>query len=415
MTKRVPNDGEKVTCWGQTITWTSEHPTDEDLKPLLYKYDKIGGDAYDRALQIFNDEQDMKKKEGQMPKGAPAKPDIFQIVKDHAATDPVLGKLWEQVNYVPDWVDWDQLARGQQIFWRYAMANLIGLGYQSLFVGMAAARTIEVLVRTGGFAPAAAQRRGIETAQWNLEIMRGIESLKPGGDGWVSTVRVRLLHSAVRSKIMQMYREKPEYYNEQEYGIPINDFDSAGTICTFSAAPIWFSLPQQKIQLRPQEIKDYVALWRYIAYLIGAPEEYFDSPDKCRKLQESGLYYEIDPNQNSKVLANNLLDAFSKGPPKLPSGLVRAGARALAGDELCDELEVGKSNFIWRGIWYSNMVMYKGFAYMCRSVPWLDKRNISMMKKLSWKIVVESKYGLKGEKTKFPLKYKPSYKVTKAE
>jgi hypothetical protein len=296
------------------------------------------------------------------------------------------------------------------------MANLVGLGYQSLFVGMAAARTIEVLVRTGGFSPAAAQRRGFETAQWNLEIMRSIDSLKPGGDGWVSTVRVRLLHSAVRSRIMKMAEARPEYFNTKEYGIPINDFDSAGTICTFSAAPIWFSLPRQKIQLRKQEIEDYVALWRYIAYLIGAPEEFFATPDKARKLQESALYYEIAPNNNSKVLANNLLGAFkNQGPMKVPSGLVNAGARKLAGDELCDVLEVGKPNIVYRGLWHSNMVFYKGFAYMCRSVPWLDKKNIKLMKKVTWSVVVEGKHGLKGEKTKFPMKYTPSYNLTKAE
>ena len=383
---------------------------------MLHTYDEVAAHAYDRALEMFNDQQAQLKKEGETPKGPPAKPDIFQIVKDNAANEPVLGALWEHVNTVPEWVDWEQLARGQKVFFRYAMANLIGLGYQSLFVGMAAARTIEVLVRTGGFAPAAAQKRSFETAQWNLEIMRDIDSLKPGGDGWVSTVRVRLLHSAVRSRIWKMAEAKSEYYNVKDFGIPINDFDSAGTICTFSAAPIWFSLPAQKIQLRKQEIEDYVALWRYIAYLIGAPEQFFSTPDKCRKLQESALYYEIDPNENSRVLANNLLGAFKNQPPlRLPGGMVNAGARKLAGDELCDELHVPKANFIYRGLWHGNMVFYKGFAYMCRSVPWLDKKNIAMMKKLTWSTVVEGKHGLKGEKTKFPLKYQPSYKLTKAE
>jgi hypothetical protein len=371
------------------------------MKPLLHKYDETGAHAYDRALEIFNDEQSRLKKEGGVMTGPPAKPDIYQIVKDNAADDPLLGKLWEHVNTVPTWVDWEQIERGQKVFWRYAMANLIGLGYQSLFVGMAAARTIEVLVRTGGFAQAAAQKRGFETAQWNLEIMKDVDSMKPGGDGWVSTVRVRLLHSAVRSKIWKMAEAKPEYYNVKDFGIPINDFDAAGTICTFSAAPIWFSLPAQKIQLRPQEIEDYVALWRYIAYVIGAPEEYFSTPDRCRKMQESALYYEIDPNDNSKVLANNLLKSFKNQPPmRLPGGLVNAAARSLAGDVLCDELEVPKDNFFYRGIWKSNINIYKGFAYLCRSVPMLDRKNIKMMKNLTWKVVVEGKHGLKGEKTK---------------
>lgn len=110
--------------------WTCEHPTEEQMKPLLQKFDEAGANAYDRALEIFNDEQARLKKDGGVVTGAPIKPDIYQIVKNNAAADPVLGKLWEHVNTVPDWVDWEQIGRGQKVFWRYAMANLIGLGYQ---------------------------------------------------------------------------------------------------------------------------------------------------------------------------------------------------------------------------------------------------------------------------------------------
>lgn len=406
----------KISVWGESFTWTAGHPKEEELKPLLHTYDEMAANAYDRALELFHDEQAQNKKESELSKGPPPKPDVFQIIKDNASSDPACAKLWAHVNHVPDWVDYDQLARGQDIFFRYALANMVGLGFQSLFVGMAAARVVEVLVRTGGFSPAASQRRGFETVQWNLEIMRDIASLKPGGDGWVSTIRVRLLHSAVRSKIMAMAKAKPEYFNIPEYGIPINDSDSAGTIGTFVSAPIWYSLPRQKIRLRKQEIEDYVALWRYIAYLMGAPEHFFSTPEKAQKYYESSMYYEFDPSENSKVLANNILNAFSKQSAlKLPMGFVNAIARKLAGNELCNELEVGNANVVWRGLWYTNMVVYKCIAYMCRSVPWLDKRNIKIMKNFSWKLVVEGKHGLKGEKSTFPMKYKPSYNLTKAE
>ena len=78
-------------------------------------------------------------------------------------------------------------------------------------------------------------------------------------------------------------------------------------------------------------------------------------------------------------------------------------------------LEVGKANLFYRGMWSSNVSIYKAISYLCRSVPWLDKKNINLMRKYTWKTVVENKHGLAGEKSKFPMKYIPNYKLTKAE
>jgi hypothetical protein len=324
--------------------------------------------------------------------------------------------LLEQAKTVPAWVDWKQIERGQLIFYRYAMANMIGLGFQSLFVGMAAARVIEVLSRTGGFSVAAAQKRGFETSQWILDVMKSLKSLQPGGEGWEATLRVRLLHSAVRSRIMAMAKERPEYFNLQEFGTPINDLHQIATIGSFSSAPIWYSLPRQKIHLRKQEIVDFVALWRYISYLIGSPDGWFETPEKALLIQQSIMYIELHPNHNSKVLANNMLEAFRRDSPvKMPAGLINASARHLAGDPLCDEWDIGKPNIVWRGIWHGNVSMYKGFAYMCRSVGWMDRGQIKFMRKVTYKLVVESKFGLKGEKTNFALKYMPHFNLTKAE
>jgi hypothetical protein len=57
-----------------------------------------------------------------------------------------------------------------------------------------------------------------------------LESIKPGGPGHVSTIRVRLLHAAVRRRIMKLAKEKPDYYSVEQFGIPINDLDSIVSI-----------------------------------------------------------------------------------------------------------------------------------------------------------------------------------------
>jgi len=116
--------------------------------------------------------------------------------------------------------------------------------------------------------------------------------MQPGGDGWASTIRVRLLHAAVRKRILKLAKAKPEYYSVEKFGVPINDLDAIGTIAVFSSSLIWMSFPRQGIWLRKQEIDDYIALWRYIAYVIGAPHEYVATSSKAKAKMESLFYNE---------------------------------------------------------------------------------------------------------------------------
>ena len=55
---------------------------------------------------------------------------------------------------------------------------------------------------------------------------QSLEYIQPGGAGHASSIRVRLLHAAVRRRIMKLARQRPEYYDVGAWGIPINDLDS---------------------------------------------------------------------------------------------------------------------------------------------------------------------------------------------
>ena len=112
---------------------------------------------------------------------------------------------------------------------------------------------------------------------------------------------------------MKLAKEKPKYYDVKELGIPVNDLDSIATIGTFSATLIWLSLPRQGIWMKRQEVIDYVALWRYIAYLTGTPTDPFETPEKAKKIMEVLLLYEIRPTETSKILANNIIKSLAVG------------------------------------------------------------------------------------------------------
>jgi hypothetical protein len=246
---------------------------------------------------------------------------------------------------------------------------------------MGANRVVEVLARTGGFSVKVALHRLFETMQHILECTKSLESIKPGGAGFASSLRVRLLHAAVRQRIMKLERSRPGYYNVEKYGVPINDLDCIATIGTFSGSIIWLSLPRQGIWLRQQEIEDYVALWRLIAHYTGTPTEHFATAEKAKAIMESLLMNEINPTETSKVLAANVIRCLEAQPPAFASRpFLEVNARWLNGNDLCDALELGRPSLYYWVLMAGQCIFFMSICYFYRSIPWLDRRKINVWK-----------------------------------
>lgn len=244
---------------------------------------------------------------------------------------------------------------------------------------MAAARVTEVLARTGGFSTKVAKSRLYETTQHILQVTASLDSIKPGGAGHASSIRVRLLHAAVRRRIMKLAKERPDYYSVEDYGIPINDLDCIGTISTFSTTLIWVGFPRQGIYLREQEILDYLALWRLVAYYIGTPDQYFETPERAKSIMESLMLSELVPSETSKVLANNVILSLQGQPPAYASrDFLNASARWLNGDDLADALGLGKPSLYYKALVAGQCIFFICICYTYRSIPYLDRRKIAV-------------------------------------
>lgn len=320
--------------------------------------------------------------------------------------------MWEEINTVPPWVDWAQIERGQDVFYRYGGPAITGLAYQSLLGGMGAARVVETLARTGGFSTTVARRRLFETMQHILQCTRSLESIKPGGAGHASSVRVRLLHASVRQRIMKLAKQRPSYYNVEEWGVPVNDLDQIATVGTFCATLIWVSFPRQGIFLREREKEDYVALWRYIGYLLGTPSDYFETTAKAKAVMESLLYNEVHPSEMSKILANNIIRSLEKQPPTYVSAdMLIASARWLNGNDLGDALGLPRVSYYYWALMTGQCLFFMTLCYGWRSIPWLDRRRVERMKKVFYAVIVEAKWGLAGTETLFDFKYVPEYET----
>ena len=101
--------------------------TPEEMYPLRYKYDELGANALAKLQQISS--QRVTTKDCPVPRL-----DLYAVLRDNHASDPVLSDFWTHLHTVPEWVDWEQIQRGQKVFYRYAVANLTGFALQG-FVG----------------------------------------------------------------------------------------------------------------------------------------------------------------------------------------------------------------------------------------------------------------------------------------
>ena len=144
---RRPNAHTR-TAFGYTFQLTEHHLTSAQMQPMKQSYDVLGEKAMERLDSIsapprsapsHNSVKDEAKPAlhshdtGEPPKG---KRDLYVLLQQNAFNDAALGQLWAQVNTVPSWVCWDQIARGQDCFYRYGGPVLNGLAFQSLLGGM---------------------------------------------------------------------------------------------------------------------------------------------------------------------------------------------------------------------------------------------------------------------------------------
>ena len=120
-------------CWGYEFEWTPEHLTADQLRPLIFTYDVLGSEALDRLDEISPPPK--PRISDQLPKEAGKKPrrDLYKILKNNADKAEKLRALWEQVTTIPEWVDWDQIERGQKVFYRYGGPTIVAVSTASCF------------------------------------------------------------------------------------------------------------------------------------------------------------------------------------------------------------------------------------------------------------------------------------------
>ncbi|KFA47808.1 hypothetical protein S40293_09041 [Stachybotrys chartarum IBT 40293] len=375
--------------------WGGLHLPLRDARRLQHEYDELASEVVERLQALAQTQRAQVKQKLHTSTDAI---DLYALLRQHYAEEDILQKFWSEVHAVPEWVDWAQIERGQKFFYRYAMANIMGFVLQG-FIGenTAASSTVEVLVRTGGFSVRALRQRLMATFQLILQVSESIEALQPGGSGHSTAVRVRLLHSSVRNRIMKLAKEKPDYFDLATYGPPANHLDSIHSIATFAANHMWLQLPQMGVFPTDQDKADYIALWRYVGYLLGTPDEYFASVAKAKATMESMLAHELRLTPTSHIVCHNFLEFLTDLPPfNVSADFIAAGSRKLNGDQFCDDLGMARPGGYAYACFQGQCWMLRFLALVQQNIPSADRFVTNWFKAMLHKWVIHSKSGLSG-------------------
>lgn len=296
------------------------------METLKWEYDVVATEVF-RRLQSLGDDHG----------------DSYSRLERFHASDPDLEQFWQAIRTVPAWVDWEQLQRGQAVCKRYAVPMLIGFAFQGFAGEIAAAfGPAEVLVRTGGLSQRNIVARVEATLRWLSEVTESLKSLQADGPGFVSTIRVRLRHAAVRHRMLSVPKSHPAFLGTALHGVPINTYDSILTLTFFCCNPIWKQLPRLGIRLTMQEAEDLVALFRFLAHLLGVPTEYFSSATQAKKTMEDIKTARVTPSESSRKITRDFICAFAdRAPYNVSRGFLHAGIRAMNPAYVSDALGVG--------------------------------------------------------------------------
>lgn len=127
--------------WGYRFEMTPEHWNQQQMDSMKHSFDELGESSYIKLDALKGSWSSRVPRTGpKMPasndKGKWEEQDLVTILKKNHVTDPVLRKLWDEIQTVPPWVSWAQVGRGQDVFYRYGGPALTGLCFQSLLGGL---------------------------------------------------------------------------------------------------------------------------------------------------------------------------------------------------------------------------------------------------------------------------------------
>ena len=262
----------------------------------LYEGDAVADDLV-AWMQTQGMRQGWAKLEAALARGADAWSASEDAVDAPVSLKAYLSQIWS----TPPWLDRERLARGAAVLQSTGLHGMMVLRDAGLMAGYQASAINQALLMTGSL-HRGAQRRVAETTAWWLACT-GDGGMELGASGFMSTVRVRVMHALVRARLSQ----HPDW-RADDWGLPINQVDMQATYLAFGVVQL-LSLRTTGVLMRQGDADAVMHLWRYIGWLMGVDERWLcDDEAAGRVLLYQNLLSQAPADDSSAQLGRALAD-----------------------------------------------------------------------------------------------------------
>jgi ER-bound oxygenase mpaB/B'/Rubber oxygenase, catalytic domain len=253
---------------------------------------------------------------------------------------------------LPEWADLGKIKRAQRLYETWGVLITLCLFCASLPASYAAADGVKVLYLTARL-DTDARRRVMETGQFLIDVLT-VGGLDEHGKGRRTIERVRLMHAAVRHLIKarsdrgdtpvcgQEPKQSPLWHDD--WGVPINQEDLAGTRLTFSYI-VADSLPRLGVRLPAADVDAYLHLWNVIGHLMGVDDKLLvHGIADAKALVDAIRRRQFKASPEGKDMTKALLDLMDEMTPfHRFQDTIPPLIRHLIGDDIADMLDVPQS------------------------------------------------------------------------
>lgn len=224
---------------------------------------------------------------------------------------PGLVAIFEQLDRVPEWVDFDQLYRGAVAFWRAGPIVPPVLAWGAIAGGFSMYSATRPVLFSGRL------RKMDQVGTRLIESFRYVvAAYTPGGmrryeDGFRLTAKVRMIHAAVRHSL-----GSSDAWDWANWGIPINNLDCMVTQAGQFGVKFIDAVQSSGIRYSERELEDIFALSRYVGYVIGVPEEILHTDyEDARRKTELHTLIELPPDELCRDVVHSIVEYSVENPP----------------------------------------------------------------------------------------------------
>ncbi|MBK7396780.1 MAG: DUF2236 domain-containing protein [Myxococcales bacterium] len=260
-----------------------------------------------------------------------------------SATPRAVRALVESLEDVPPWADEQTLDRAGELLMRSGVLGGLVLAAKSIVHGYASPAGNKPLVLSGRLLEQAPRRLN-ETSRFVQAVCRP-GGMRRFGDGFVITVKVRVMHAQVRRMCLASGR-----WDAAAWGAPVNQHDMAATTLLFSLA-LLEGLRTFGLAFGDDEAERYMHLFRYVGHVIGVDARLLPT-GQLDGMNLAELIYTTQgaPDDDARALVKALMHSGiaqtkDKARDARTTAVGYGICRGLVGDELADQLGVPRDPY----------------------------------------------------------------------